>query len=90
VSLILWIEKVRKERWERGREQYRAHPDAPFNGDGKMARDHMLEEVADALNYNEQSARDREITGWAAGEIDVHLREVVRILEADSKRSAAL
>lgn len=86
MSLILWIERERKRRFAKGVLKYRSDPSEPFNGNGKRATDHMLEEVADALNYNEQAARDGDVTAWAACEIEVHLHAIVQILEADVLR----
>lgn len=88
MSLLAWIEKYSRERWETGRRKYRSHPDEPFNGQGRRAVDHLLDEVADGLNYTSQAAINREVTAWAAGEIDMKLREIVEILDADVRRRA--
>ena len=89
MSLIAYVEALRKARWEKGKKEYRDHPDAPFNGDGKLAIDHEIEELADGMNYNDQSARDREISARAASEIDAKYREIVLILDDEIKRRAA-
>ena len=71
----------------KGINEYRGgDASAPFNGQGKRATDHILDETADSLNYNEQAVRDGEITAWAACEIEVRLHEIVNILEADALR----
>jgi hypothetical protein len=81
MTLLANLDRLRKERWERGMLHYR-QPGEPFKG---CPRSEMLEELMDSLNYLDEAVRQCVISPEAASVIDDCLRRSVMALEVDAQ-----
>ena len=78
---MLWgnLDRLRARRREVGRAKYRREGE-PFVGD---PIDHFVEEIADALNYNEEMGQQRLVSEECALDVDELLHRTITRLRAE-------